>query len=230
MAAFGEPPGHHQHEHFHGAEAPINPLVHLFAHMIPGHGQVGDAVYSQEALDRIISQLMEQNQSSNAPGPASQEDIAALPRKEVSVEDLGSEGRAECSICMEEVNIGEQVTELPCRHWFHHECISAWLSEHDTCPHCRKGITKPSGNSGNANQSEATAGAAGSNPHRTMPGSFGVSGEGTSDNPYVLPGSSPPASQGAASDSQNRSGPAEGSNTGGSIGDRIRRGLFGPQR
>lgn len=188
---------------------------------------MGDAVYSQEALDRIVTQLMEQNATSNAPGPASQQDIDALPRKEIGIEDLGSEGRAECSICMEEVNIGEKVTELPCHHWFHHPCISAWLSEHDTCPHCRQGITKPSENSGNANQSGAPAGGPGSSPPRTMPGSFGVSGEGTSDNPYVV--SSPPADSGTGTDN-NRPGSGGDSNSGGSISDRLRRGLFGPQR
>ena len=33
----------------------------------PANMQHGDAVYSQEALDRVITQLMEQNQSGNAP-------------------------------------------------------------------------------------------------------------------------------------------------------------------
>ena len=37
-------------------------------------------------------------------------------------------------------DVGDTVTVLPCSHWFHHECIRAWLGEHDTCPHCRKGI------------------------------------------------------------------------------------------
>lgn len=106
----------------------------------PANMQHGDAVYSQEALDRIISQLMEQNQS-NAPGPASAEAIAALPQKAITKEDLDeTTGKADCSICMDEALIGSQVTYLPCDHWFHPDCIKAWLAEHDTCPHCRQGI------------------------------------------------------------------------------------------
>ena len=107
--------------------------------------QHGDAVYSQEALDRIISQLMEQNQS-NAPGPASAEAISSLPQKEITKEDLDeTTGKADCSICMDEALIGSQVTVLPCSHWFHADCIKAWLGEHDTCPHCRQGIMPEDG-------------------------------------------------------------------------------------
>jgi E3 ubiquitin-protein ligase RNF115/126 len=106
----------------------------------PANMQHGDAVYSQEALDRIVSQLMEQNQS-NAPGPASAEAIASLPQKSITNEDMDeTTGKADCSICMDEALIGSQVTCLPCSHWFHPDCIKAWLTEHDTCPHCRQGI------------------------------------------------------------------------------------------
>lgn len=189
MAAFGEPPGTRAHVHHHGdhdhVHVPVNPLMHLFAHMIPGNGQMGDAVYSQEALDRIITQLMEQNASSNAPPPASQSDIDNLPRKPITMDMLGSEGRADCSICMEEVNIGEQVAFLPCTHWFHHPCIAAWLSEHNTCPHCRKGISKGAEDSQNNqnNQNNQNQGHGNGGGSQQMPGSFNA-GDGTAQNPY----------------------------------------------
>jgi hypothetical protein len=120
---------------------------------------------------------------------------------------------------MDEVNIGEQVTELPCKHWFHHQCVSAWLVEHDTCPHCRKGIsTHAEGESNNAAPSSPQAG-------RTsqMPGSFTPSGSGTIDDPYVVPAGtqSPPANQSGSTDNASTS-PGNGG-----ISDRIRRGLFG---
>lgn len=121
----------------HGIPAPLANLLSMFG---PPGGVMGDAVFSQEDLDRVITQLMEQHQTGNAPGPASEAAIKALPTKEISKEDQGENGRAECSICMDVVEIGGTVTVLPCHHWFHHECIKAWLSEHDTCPHCRQGI------------------------------------------------------------------------------------------
>ena len=103
-------------------------------------GVSGDAVYSEEALDRIITQMMDQNHQGSAPGPASAAAIAALPKKPADKTMMGSDGKAECSVCMDAVGIGDEVTVLPCNHWFHGECVGAWLKEHDTCPHCRAGI------------------------------------------------------------------------------------------
>ena len=103
-------------------------------------GVSGDAVYSEEALDRIITQMMDQNHQGSAPGPASAAAIAALPKKPADKTMMGSDGKAECSVCMDAVDIGDEVTVLPCNHWFHGECVGAWLKEHDTCPHCRAGI------------------------------------------------------------------------------------------
>lgn len=107
---------------------------------LPIGGVHGDAVYSQEGLDRIVTQLMEQHQSGNAPGPATRNAIDSLPQRSITEKDLGESGSAECSICMESVALDDKVTVLPCEHWFHHDCIGAWLAEHDTCPHCREGI------------------------------------------------------------------------------------------
>jgi E3 ubiquitin-protein ligase RNF115/126 len=188
---------------------------------------MGDFVYSQEGLDRIVSQLMEQTATNNAPPPATQADIDALPRKKVSEDMLGPEHTAECSICMDEVNIGEEVTELPCKHWFHHQCVAAWLAEHDTCPHCRKGITKRSEGEANA-QATTTDGQTSTVPQpsgsREMPGAFdSVSSAGTSQEPYVLP-----TDTGSQHDQATGTSTATDTTSGG-LGDRIRRGWFDPQ-
>jgi E3 ubiquitin-protein ligase RNF115/126 len=106
-------------------------------------GRHGDAVFSQEAFDRILEQLGQQE--SNAPPPASEEAIRQLPKKEVDKSMLGEDGLAECSICMDNVELGTEVTSLPCNHWFHGDCVVAWLKEHDTCPHCRSPISSTQG-------------------------------------------------------------------------------------
>lgn len=103
----------------------------------------GDAVYSQEELDRVISQLIDQNINGNAPPPAPEEAIRALPKKNVDEQMLGPELTAECSICMDPAELGTEVTELPCKHWFHNDCIEVWLKQHNTCPHCRRSINDP---------------------------------------------------------------------------------------
>lgn len=128
-----------------GQPSPMGANLPAFIAQMLGNGTHGDAVFSDEALDRIITQMMEQTNTNSAPGPASAAAIAALPKKEADKAMMGQDGKAECSVCMDAVEIGDEVTVLPCNHWFHGECVGAWLKEHDTCPHCRQGITPKDG-------------------------------------------------------------------------------------
>lgn len=114
--------------------------MHTFLASLMGNGAHGDAVYTEEALDRIVTQLMDQAGAHSAPGPASAAAITSLPKQKADRSMLGENGKAECSVCMDAVEIGDEVTVLPCKHWFHGDCVGAWLKEHDTCPHCRQGI------------------------------------------------------------------------------------------
>ena len=127
-----------------GQQAAMANFPAMIAQML-GNGTHGDAVFSDEALDRIITQMMEQTNGNSAPGPATAAAIAALPKRPADKSMMGQEGKAECSVCMDTVEIGDEVTVLPCRHWFHGECVGAWLKEHDTCPHCRQGIMPTNG-------------------------------------------------------------------------------------
>lgn len=134
---------------------PNSPL-HLFAQLLnPANAAHGDAVYTEEALDRVITQFMEQANGNSAPGPASPEAISRLPKREADKSMMGNDGKAECSVCMDNVDIGDEVTILPCSHWFHGDCVGAWLKEHDTCPHCRQGIMPKDPNSTQANAQRA---------------------------------------------------------------------------
>ncbi|KAK3314876.1 hypothetical protein B0H66DRAFT_563855 [Apodospora peruviana] len=102
----------------------------------------GDAVYSQEQLDRIITYLREaQGQGGGAP-PASQTAIDKLQTKEVDEEMLGTAAgdKPKCVICVDEMAKGEKVAVLPCTHIFHGECVTPWLKQHNTCPVCRRSI------------------------------------------------------------------------------------------
>ncbi|KAI1184137.1 hypothetical protein F5B17DRAFT_413133 [Nemania serpens] len=115
-------------------------LNQLLASLVNPHAIHGDAVYSQEALDRIITNLMEANPQSNAPAPATEDAIASLPRRKLDEEMLGAERKGECTICIDEVVVEDEVLVLPCRHWFHEECASLWLKQHNSCPVCRAAI------------------------------------------------------------------------------------------
>ncbi|MCJ1368121.1 hypothetical protein MMC16_007260 [Acarospora aff. strigata] len=166
-----------------GLDGPGGPLGGPFAILArmlnPANAASGDAVYSQEALDRVISQLMEQHAGGNAPGPATAAAIQALPKRKVDGSMMGENGLAECSICMDNVEVGAEVTFLPCNHWFHDDCVGAWLREHDTCPHCRQGIMPKEGQGD-------TARSPGQEPRNSrMPLSQGR--EGSMHNPFLVP-------------------------------------------
>ena len=134
----------------HRGQLEGNPFNHLMQTLAQFHDPAGaahgDAVFTDEAMDRIISQMMEQQGSAgSAPGPATAAAIAALPKKQADKDMVGTDGKAECSVCMDAVLLGDEVTVLPCKHWFHGDCVGAWLKEHDTCPHCRQGIMPKDG-------------------------------------------------------------------------------------
>ncbi|KAK4544530.1 hypothetical protein LTR36_004102 [Oleoguttula mirabilis] len=160
------------------------PFGNVFSMLNGMTGMGGDAVFSQEEMDRVITRMMEENQTGHAPGPASEAAIRALPTRPIEAKDLADNGKAECTICMDEVLIGNSVTVLPCSHWFHDDCITAWLSEHDTCPHCRQGIMPKDETSSNSARQPSQA------PLNDM------------SNPAQVPGSFP----GAAPDRQETSG------------------------
>lgn len=138
----------------------VRSLQDLLGLLNPANAVAGDAVYSQEALDRIISNLMEVNPQSNAAPPASEDALSKMVRKPVDAEMLGTDDKTECSICIDEMKIGDTAMFLPCKHWFHEDCVVLWLKEHNTCPICRTPIEKndrpgptSSGNSNNGSGS-----------------------------------------------------------------------------
>ncbi|KIW90577.1 uncharacterized protein Z519_09224, partial [Cladophialophora bantiana CBS 173.52] len=89
-----------------------------------------------------MTQLMERQNGSTAPPPTLEEAIGSpLGKKRVDREMLSDDGKAEFWICMNNVELGSEVTVLPCNHGFHEECVTSWLKEQDTCPHCRKPIS-----------------------------------------------------------------------------------------
>lgn len=46
----------------------------------------------------------------------------------------------ECSICLEDISEGKTLEVVKCGHFFHNDCINAWLVNNDKCPLCRKKI------------------------------------------------------------------------------------------
>jgi hypothetical protein len=52
-----------------------------------------------------------------------------------------------CTVCLNDFEENEEVKQLPCKHYFHTECIEKWLQQKDACPLCNAGIDTTSSKS-----------------------------------------------------------------------------------
>jgi len=57
-----------------------------------------------------------------------------------SVDDSSEDKDKNCTICLSQLEAGDEVVSLPCFHRFHTECILAWFKKEDTCAICREGV------------------------------------------------------------------------------------------
>ncbi|EAU92543.2 hypothetical protein CC1G_06554 [Coprinopsis cinerea okayama7 len=159
-------------------------------------GRMGDYVFNQEALDEIITQLMEQS-NAHRPVPATEEIINNLPR-EVLI--LGSALLSEdCAVCKEQFKVETEdpeeqiVVKLPCKHPFHQPCIIPWLKSSGTCPVCRYALVPQ------PNQ-----------PTSPRPSAFPTGASGSSSSPGLNSSQSSPSSRDAPSPSPSQESPRPG--------------------
>jgi len=75
-------------------------------------------------------------------------------RGEVLSEDIvdqlptmfGAVGGAVCGICLGDLDVQQESMELPCKHIFHRDCVTQWLTKHSAlCPFCNWAADHPAG-------------------------------------------------------------------------------------
>ena len=122
---------------------PSQNTAHLQA---PGGTQVSRTQLQDLAtiMREATAQFMEANHHSNAAPPASAKAIGKLEKKPLDEKMMGNHREVECTICMDELCKSDEVTILPCQHWFHPKCVNTWRTEHNTCPLCRSSIEERS--------------------------------------------------------------------------------------
>ncbi|KAI0224650.1 RING-type E3 ubiquitin transferase [Lamellibrachia satsuma] len=117
-----------------GAGGVGGPRASPFGTILNIHGNPGDYAWGTGGLDNIITQLLNQLEGSGPP-PADEQQIKSLPKVKVTQTEI--EHNVQCSVCMEDLKLDEEVRQLPCNHLYHHGCIVPWLELHGTCPVCR---------------------------------------------------------------------------------------------
>ncbi|KAJ6713530.1 RING/U-BOX SUPERFAMILY PROTEIN [Salix purpurea] len=92
-------------------------------------GSFGD-YFIGPGLDLLLQHLADNDPNRYGTLPAQKEAIEALPN--VIVEEP-----LQCSVCLDDFEIGTEAREMPCKHKFHGGCILPWLELHSSCPVCR---------------------------------------------------------------------------------------------
>ncbi|RLN43506.1 protein binding protein [Panicum miliaceum] len=96
-------------------------------------------------LDLLLEYLAETDPSRQGTPPARKEAIAALLT-------VRAREAFTCPVCLDEVAVGGEAREMPCKHRFHDPCIVPWLEMHSSCPVCRHQLPaeEPAGSGGRA--------------------------------------------------------------------------------
>ncbi|KAI5591801.1 hypothetical protein BDE02_04G108200 [Populus trichocarpa] len=108
---------------------------HQQPHILPGNiRQIFQHAINDVFAVRAAIRSTNQDGNSNTTArrlPASRDAIDAMPRITVQ------EGGNDCAICLNDIGIGSELREMPCKHGFHSGCIEQWLRIHGSCPVCR---------------------------------------------------------------------------------------------
>lgn len=100
-------------------------------------GNPGDYAWGREGIDTIVTQLLNQMETSGPP-PLAKDKIDEIPKVEITSDEVDK--KLQCSVCWEDFRLQEIVRKLPCLHIYHENCIVPWLDLHGTCPICRKSL------------------------------------------------------------------------------------------
>jgi hypothetical protein len=119
------------------------------------HSNPGDYAWGNAGFDAVITQLLNNLDGSNSgPPPMPKDQVENLPTVKISDEQVKATN-LQCTVCMDDFQVGDSARQLPCEHFFHQDCIIPWLNLHASCPICRK--TFVNGTTQNSNTSDTPA-------------------------------------------------------------------------
>ncbi|KAI3948439.1 hypothetical protein MKW98_019189 [Papaver atlanticum] len=93
------------------------------------HGSLGNYLIGP-GLELLLQHLVENDPNRYGTLPTQKDAIEAMPTVTIT-ENL------QCSVCLDDFEIGVEAKQMPCKHKFHSGCILPWLELHSSCPVCR---------------------------------------------------------------------------------------------
>mmetsp|Transcript_103295 Transcript_103295/g.298786 ORF Transcript_103295/g.298786 Transcript_103295/m.298786 type:complete len:385 (+) Transcript_103295:41-1195(+) len=96
-----------------------------------------------------------------------------------------TEDEVTCSICFAELEVGQRIGDLPCRHYFHSSCLKTWLAtgRRNACPLCQSpNIAIVKDQNGSSTLSEPTSTTAPTSLASSVPSSSSLQSEGEVSN------------------------------------------------
>ncbi|XP_010462406.1 PREDICTED: E3 ubiquitin-protein ligase RING1-like [Camelina sativa] len=92
-------------------------------------GSLGD-YFIGPGFEMLLQRLAENDPNRYGTPPAKKEAVEALST--VKIEET-----LQCSVCLDDFEIGTEAKLMPCKHKFHADCLLPWLELHSSCPVCR---------------------------------------------------------------------------------------------
>ncbi|EHY56440.1 hypothetical protein HRR83_002479 [Exophiala dermatitidis] len=112
-----------------------NDFCPICRRILPPKGPNGDERDREMHIMECISARDPSYRAQTETGEPSQARIHMLPFTATEKDCVGQDGSAqECSICMVEYNVGDELARLECLCKFHKECIVEWLGHKAECP------------------------------------------------------------------------------------------------
>lgn len=92
------------------------------------HSNPGDYAWGNAGFDAVITQLLNNLDGSNSgPPPMPKDQVENLPVVKIK-DDQVKKTNLQCTVCMDDFQVGDSARQLPCEHFFHQDCIIPWLN------------------------------------------------------------------------------------------------------